>query len=161
MRKQKVLRDSVEIKLRTSRSVSFSIKAGGSEPGSFYRNASSPAVIRLALSFRHLVYFSLPQETAGTRLTTLSVQMRLRIPQRVHFVLCRRCRITYIMERDSVKHLFISQTTGKEGSGKTSPLKNWKKKSIRMIIRHFRRKLSKSKGLRNASKLIKTFECLW
>lgn len=138
------------MKLRPSRSVSFSIQGR--------RKRTWILLLKHLLSWSYKVgtfiktssLFFLTPETAGTRLTTPQYKWDWEFPRGYILYFIEDAGLHNVTESDSVKHLLISQTTGKEGSGKTSPFKNWKKKIIRMIIRHFRRKLSKSKGLRNA-----------
>ena len=148
----KVLRDSVEIKLRPSRSVSFSSQGRRKWTWILLSKYLLSCSYKIGTFIKTSSLFFLTPEIAGTRLTTPQYRWDWEVPRGYILYFVEDAGLHNIMESDSAKPLFISQTTGKEGSGKTSPLKNWKKKIVRMIIRHFRRKLSKSKGLRNASR---------
>ena len=147
-----MLRDSVEIKFRPSRSVSFSSQGRRKRTWLLLSKYLLSCSYKIGTFVKTTSLFFLTPETAGTRLTTPQYRWDWEVPRGYILYFVEDAGLHNIMESDSAKHLFMSQTTGKEGSGKTSPLKNWKKRIIRMIIRHCRRKLSKSKGLRNASR---------
>lgn len=153
----------MEVKLRPSRSVSFSIQGRRKWTWILLLKYLLSCSYKVGTFIKTSSLFFLTPETAGTRLTTPHYKWHWEFPGGYILYFVEDAALHNITESDSVKHLFISQTAGKEGSGKTSPFKNWKKNIIRMIIRQTLQKkiIQIQRTKKCLVKLTKTSECFW